>query len=142
MEPEKIILGKERITMSGKRKTATAKATIRKGHERITINKIPYQNLDFIKKLIIQEPLEITKKVLGNFNFEISVTTNGGGKESQIVASRLAIARALVAFTKSDDLKKAFSTYDKSLLVADTRRKEACKPGDSKARRKRQKSFR
>ena len=109
---------------------------------KITINKIPYQNLDFIKKLIIQEPLEITKKVLGNFNYEISVTTSGGGQESQIVASRLAIARALVAFTKSDDLKKAFSSYDKSLLVADTRRKEAYKPGDSKARRKRQKSFR
>ena len=48
---------------------------------------------------------------------------------------------ALVEFTNSDKLKKAFSDYDKNLLVADTRRKEAYKPGDSKARKKRQKSF-
>jgi small subunit ribosomal protein S9 len=54
----------------------------------------------------------------------------------------LAIARALVEFTKNEELKKAFASYDKNLLVADTRRKEAYKPGDSKARKKRQKSFR
>ena len=70
------------------------------------------------------------------------VNVNGGGSESRIEASRLAIARALVEFTKSKELKKSFSSYDKNLLIADTRRKEAYKPGDSKARRKRQKSFR
>ena len=90
----------------------------------------------------MEEPVEITKKVIGNFNFDIEINVKGGGSESRIVASRLAIARALVNFTKSDDLKKAFSRYDKNLLVADTRRKEAYKPGDSKARSKRQKSFR
>jgi len=79
---------------------------------------------------------------LGDFNFEISVNVKGGGNESQIAASRLAIARALVEFTKSEELKRAFSDYDKNLLVADTRRKEPNKPGDSKARKKRQKSFR
>jgi len=53
------------------------------------------------------------------------------------------ISAALILFyTKSDDLKKAFSEYDKNLLVADIRRKEPNKPGDSKARKKRQKSFR
>ena len=132
----------KKITTSGKRKTAIAKATIKKGSGKITINKIPYENLDFFKKLSIQEPVEITKRILGNFDFDIFVNASGGGNEGQISAARLAIARALVEFTKSDDLKKAFSSYDKSLLVADTRRKEAYKPGDSKARRKRQKSFR
>ena len=42
----------------------------------------------------------------------------------------------------SEELKKAFVAYDKTLLVADTRRKEPYKPGDSKARAKRQKSYR
>ena len=44
--------------------------------------------------------------------------------------------------TKSAELKKAFLSYDRGLLVADTRRKETYKPGDSKARAKRQKSYR
>ena len=132
----------KKLTISGKRKRAIAKATIVDGNGRVLINRIPYQNFDFFKKLIIEEPIEITRKVLGNFNFDISVNVNGGGSESRIAASRLAIARALVNYTKSDDLKKAFSEYDKNLLVADIRRKEPNKPGDSKARKKRQKSFR
>jgi len=130
------------ITVSGKRKTAIAKATIRNGDGKILINKIPYENLDFFRVLTIKEPLEIAKKVLGDLKFDIKVNVKGSGSESQITASRLAIARALVEFTKSEDLKKAFTKYDKNLLVADTRRKEAYKPGDSKARRKRQSSFR
>jgi len=130
------------LTVGGKRKTAIAKATIKIGEGNILINKIPYETLDFFKKLMIQEPVEITKKTLGNFNFDIMVNVKGGGSESQIEAARLSIARALVGITKSDELKKEFGKYDKNLLVADTRRKEAYKPGDSKARRKRQKSFR
>ena len=130
------------LTVSGKRKTAIAKASIVSGKGRILINKIPYENLDFFKVLMIKEPIEITKKVLGKFNFDIAVNVKGGGSESQIEASRLAIARAIVEFSKSEKLKKEFIDYDKNLMIADTRRKEAYKPGDSKARKKRQKSFR
>jgi|SRR3989344_6222941 len=130
------------ITISGKRKTAVAKATIQHGKGHVRINSVPYQNLDFFKKLSIQEPLEITKKVLGNTNFDINVNVSGGGTESRIEAARLSIARAIIAFTNSQELKKEFVQYDKNMLVADTRRKEAYKPGDSKARSKRQKSFR
>ena len=133
---------KNKLTVSGKRKTAIAKATISNGNGVILINKIPVDNLDFFKKLAINEPIEISKKILGDFKFDISVNVKGGGTESQIEASRLAIARVLVEFTKNDELKKAFIDYDKNLLVADTRRKEPNKPGDSKARKKRQKSFR
>ena len=132
----------KKLIISGKRKTAVAKAVIVEGSGNVLINKVPYGNLDFFKKLVISEPIEIAKKTLGNFNFDISVNVKGGGSESQIEASRLAIARALVKFSKSDSLKRAFSKYDKNLLVADTRRKEAYKPGDSKARSKRQSSFR
>lgn len=130
------------LTISAKRKRAIAKATIKLGSGKIWINKIPYENLDFFKNLMIKEPIEIATKVLGGFEFDIQVNIKGGGSESQITASRLAVARALVKFTGSEDLKKAFIKYDKNLLVADTRRKEAYKPGDSKARKKRQKSFR
>ena len=53
-----------------------------------------------------------------------------------------AMAKAIIDYTQSDELREAFLNYDRSLLVADVRRKEACKPGDSKARAKRQSSKR
>ncbi len=130
------------IIVSGKRKTAIAKAMIKKGSGKILINRVPYENLDFFKKLTVEEPIEIAKRVLGKIEFDIYVNIKSGGSESRIEAARLAIARAILLFTKSNELKKAFTDYDKNLLVADTRRKEANKPGDSKARKKRQKSFR
>ena len=133
---------KTKLTLAGKRKSAVAKATIQEGSGKVIVNKIPYENLTFFHKLLISEPIEITKKLLGNFNFDISVKIAGGGHEGQIDAARIAISKALVAFTKSAELRKAFLDYDKGMLVADTRRKETYKPGDSKARAKRQKSYR
>ena len=91
---------------------------------------------------MLREPIDITKNILGKFNFDIVINVEGGGHEGQLEASRLAIAKALVVFTKSSKLKEAFLSYDKHLLIADIRRKEAYKPGDSKARAKRQKSYR
>ena len=133
----------QKTTAAGKRKSAIAKATIKTGAGRVTINKIPYENnLSLFHRLLIKEAIEIAKKVLGDFKFDIAVNVTGGGTESRIEASRLAIAKSLVLFTKSADLKKAFLEYDRSILVADTRRKEPYKPGDSKARSKRQKSYR
>lgn len=135
-------MDKDKLTISGKRKTAVAKATIQKGSGDVRINKMSYTHLSQFRKLAIQEPIEITKNVLGGFDFDIAVNVRGGGQEGQIAASRLAIAKALVKFTKSIELKNAFMSYDKALLVADVRRKEPNKPGDSKARSNRQKSFR
>lgn len=131
-----------RMRISGKRKTAIAMAIIQKGSGIIKINKRPFEHLPVLRRLMIQEPIEITKQILGNFDFDINITVRGGGQNSQIEASRLAIARALAEFTKSPDLRKAFLDYDRNLLIADVRRKEVYKPGDSKARRKRQKSYR
>jgi len=130
------------VTLSGKRKTSVAKATIKKGSGEIKINKKPYTHLSFFNKLALEEPIEITKKVLGNFDFDINIVVKGGGRESQVAASRLAIGKSLIKFTGSEKLKRELLNYDKGLVVADTRRKESYKPGDSKARRKRQKSFR
>ena len=128
--------------VAGKRKTAIAKAKIKEGKGVVLYNHLPYSELDMLHKLAIAEPIKIAEKILGNFNFSVEVKTSGGGKESQIQAARLAIAKALVKFTASKELKEAFVKYDRHLLVADTRRKEAYKPDDSKARAKRQSSKR
>ncbi len=132
-----------RIMVSGKRKSAIAKAIIKPGTGRVTINKIPYENLtNMFHRLLIKEPLEIAMKVLGKVDYDVSVEITGGGSEGQIDAARLAVAKALVQATKSVELRKAMIEYDRNMLVADVRRKEPYKPGDSKARSKRQKSYR
>ena len=133
---------KKMIVVSGKRKTSVSKVRIRDGNGDVLYNGLPYLELSIFHKLALAEPIEIGKKVLGKFNFDIEIKTRGGGKESQIQATRLGIAKALVKFTESADLKSAFMKYDRHLLVADTRRKEVYKPGDSKARAMRQSSKR
>ena len=83
---------------------------------------------------------QINKEILKNI--DIKVIVYGGGKTSRLEAVRLAIAKALVDYSKDKALRDNFIRYDRSLLVADTRRKEQRKPNDSKARAKRQKSYR
>ncbi|MEK6897400.1 MAG: 30S ribosomal protein S9 [Nanoarchaeota archaeon] len=132
----------KRIITSGKRKTAVARAITTEGHGKITINGKPYETLKIFDRLKIEEPVRIAKNILGKIDFNIEVKAKGGGEKGQIEAARLSIARAMIKFTENKELEKAFLDYDRNLLVADVRRKEAYKPGDSKARRKRQTSYR
>lgn len=130
------------IVVSGKRKTSIAKATIKPGNGKVTINKRPIEFFPQLQQLELKEPLMIAEEVIGKLNFDIFVNVKSGGINSRIEASRLAIARAIVKYTKEDKVKQAFLAYDRNLLVADVRRKEAYKPGDSKARANRQTSYR
>ncbi len=131
-----------KIITSGKRKRAVARAILTEGTGKVTINKKDYHTLQLFDKLKIEEPIRIAEKVLGKIDFDAEIHARGGGEKGQIESARLALARAILKFSKSKDLERAYSNYDWSLLTADVRRKEAYKPGDSKARRKRQKSFR
>ena len=129
---------------SGKRKTSVAKATIKNGTGKITINKKPVGFFPQLQQLELREPMMIAEDVLEKekMKFDIAVNVRGGGTASRIEASRLAIARAIVGFSKSEKLKQAYLLYDRNILIADIRRKEAYKPGDSKARSMRQSSKR
>jgi small subunit ribosomal protein S9 len=131
-----------KLVVSGKRKTAVAKATIEDGSGKFTFNKRTIESLSNLQQLEISEPLIIAKDTLGKLNFDIALNVKGGGIASQVEAARLAIAKAIVKFTKDDNLRNIYLAYDRNMLIADTRRKEACKPGDSKARANRQTSFR
>ena len=132
----------ERIITSGKRKTSVARAIITEGSGEVRINKKNYKMMHVFDRLKIEEPLRIAEHVLGKINFDVLINVRGGGEKGQVEAARLALARAIVKFSNSEELSNAFLNYDRNLLIADVRRKEAYKPGDSKARRKRQKSFR
>src|SRR3989344_3622898 len=113
-----------RIVTSGKRKRAVARAVLTDGNGKITINKRDYHNLHRFDVLKIQEPLRIAENFSGKKNFDVAITVRGGGEKGQIEAARLALARAIVEFSKSKELHEALTKYDRNLLVADVRRKE------------------
>lgn len=130
------------VHISGKRKRAIARATLKNGKGNVRVNNQVLESFEpKFARMKIMEPLilagDLAKKV------DIDINVAGGGIISQAEASRLAIARALVEYSKSNTLKDNFLKYDRHLLVADTRRKEAAKPNrHGQARAKRQKSYR
>lgn len=129
------------IISSGKRKTSVARAVVKKGKGRILINGLSLEYFQpFLYRMKIKEPLLLAGDKVKQV--DISIKIRGGGISSQADAARLALAKGLVAFFKDDNLEKTFLKYDRNLLIADVRRKEVCKPNDSKARAKRQKSYR
>lgn len=130
------------VVSSGKRKTAIARATIREGTGRVFINKTPIENFTpLIARYIIEEPLLLASDEVKS-NVDIRVNVRGGGVMGQAQASRIAIARGLVDFTKSADLRRQFVEYDRTLMAGDSRRKEKKKFGGPGARAKKQKSYR
>ncbi len=132
----------KKIVVSGKRKTSVARAILTEGSGKVSINKKDYKTLQMFDRLKIEEPIRIAEKILGEINFDAAIRIKGGGEKSQIEAARVALSKAIVKFSNSKELINAFLNYDRNLLVADVRRKEVCKPGDSRARAKRQSSKR
>lgn len=130
------------IITSGKRKSAVAKAVIKEGNGKIILNNQDYKTLQLFDKLRLEEPIRIAEQVLGKINFDVTLSARGGGARGQVEAATVALSKAIVKFSNSNELAKTLTAYDRSLLVSDVRRKEARKPGAGKARAKRQKSYR
>lgn len=132
---------KKKVVVRAKKKEAVARAIAKAGKGRITINK---RNIETIKqkyfKALIKEPLMLAEDAVKNI--DIIVNVKGGGATSQIMASRGAIAKAIIEYLKDEKLKKKFLAYDRMLLVDDARRVEPKKQLGPKARRKKQKSKR
>ena len=129
------------INTSGKKKTATARATLKEGKGVVRINKVPLDIYEpRLARLKIQEPVEIAREMIKSVN--IDVVVSGGGTMGQTDAVRTAIAKGIVEWTGDTGLKEAFSEYDRNLLVSDHRQKEKKKFGGPGARSKYQKSYR
>ena len=127
------------INTQGKRNKAIARATLKPGKGKVTINgQYLTMYADLQTQLRMREPLLLAGDAANDV--DIAVKVRGGGVQGQADAIRLAMARALVQH--DGKLKTVFEEYDRLLLVADIRRKETRKPNDSKARAKRQKSYR
>ena len=130
------------LVVSGRRKTAVARAVVRAGFGRVRINMVPVEILEpEIAREKIMEPLlhageNVWKQI------DINVKTSGGGYMGQAEAARMALANALLKWTKSSHLQTVFSEYDRTMIVGDSRRKEPKKFGGPGARAKGQKSYR
>ncbi len=130
------------ITTSGKRKTATARAVVRKGTGKIRVNKIPVALIQpELVRFKISEPLIIAGNDVSN-SLDIDVDVRGGGMMGQAEAARCAIARGIINWTNDMTLRDAYVSHDRSLLVNDIRQKETKKYGGPGARAKYQKSYR
>jgi small subunit ribosomal protein S9 len=131
----------ECVNTSGKRKAAIARAVVKEGTGKVTINKIPVEiYTPELAKLKIMEPLELASDKAGKV--DISVNVNGGGVMGQAAAIRTAIARGLVEFYKDEELERMFRAYDRTLINNDDRRKLPKNPLGPGARAKKQKSYR
>ncbi len=131
------------VHASGRRKTAKARATVKEGSGTIRINSKPLNVLEDSTRRMVEEPLRIAGEEVYGY-VQIQVDSEGGGKNGQAEAARMAVARALVKYTDDEDLEAEFKDYDRNMLVEDPRRTETRKPSQSSkgARHKQQKSYR
>lgn len=133
---------KKSLVVSGKRKTATSRAVVRPGIGKVYMNRIPIEIFEpEIAREKIMEPLlqagdDVWKQL------DINVKVSGGGYMGQAEAARMAIANAMLKWTKSTHLRTVFAEYDRTMIAGDKRKKEPKKFGGPGARSRDQKSYR
>ena len=128
------------IHTSGKRKSSVARLTLKPGKGLVRVNGMMLDSYEpRLARMKISEPLILVGDLASQVHIDINVC--GGGVISQADAIRQAMGKAFSEFG-GEKVRLLLLKYDRSLLVADTRFKETCKPNDSKARAKRQKSYR
>ena len=118
------------VQSTGRRKEAVARARLRAGEGKITINGREVE--DFFPnpthRMILSEPLRLTQT---EEVYDVDVTMHGGGVTGQAGALRLAIARALIEL--DPEMRTALKRA--GFLTRDDRKKESKKYGLKKARK-------
>jgi small subunit ribosomal protein S9 len=129
------------VNTSGKRKTAIARATTKAGKGRVRINSVPLEIYGTeLVRMKISEPLLLVPHAIESV--DIAIDVQGGGIMGQAEAVRTALARSILKWSNDQQIKDAYLTYDRTLLVNDSRQKESKKPHGRGARKKFQKSYR
>ena len=103
----------------GKRKTSVARAYVKPGQGKITINKLDIDDyyIRATSKMVINQPLELTDSV---GKLDININVNGGGLSGQAGAIRHAISRALCELDPEN--RKVLKSN--GLITRDARKKE------------------
>ncbi|HUG03783.1 MAG TPA: 30S ribosomal protein S9 [Steroidobacteraceae bacterium] len=115
---------------TGRRKTSTARVTLKPGKGAITVNGRPLDEF-FGRKtgvMIVRQPLELVQMTS---RFDISVRVQGGGITGQAGAIRHGITRALLEY--DEELRKPLRAA--GFVTRDAREVERKKVGRRKARR-------
>jgi small subunit ribosomal protein S9 len=129
------------VNTSGKRKTAIARATLRPGSGIVRINSVPLEVYpNEMVRMKISEPLLLVPNALDEV--DVAIDVNGGGIMGQAEAVRTALARGILTWHNDPLIKDIYLSYDRTLLVNDSRQKESKKPHGRGARKKFQKSYR
>jgi small subunit ribosomal protein S9 len=103
---------------TGRRKTSTARVSLKYGKGSITIND---KSLDTYfgretARMIVRQPLELTEM---QNKFDVVVTVNGGGINGQAGAIRHGISRALVSYDEGDSRDSGSGTSSSDLSSSD-----------------------
>ena len=115
---------------TGRRKEAVARARLRPGTGKVTINGRPF-DVYFptdAQRMVVAEPLRVAE---AEETYDVDASIHGGGVSGQAGALRMAIARSLAYIDPElrTSLKRA------GLLTRDPRQKESKKYGLKKARK-------
>ncbi|MGC8628637.1 MAG: 30S ribosomal protein S9 [Candidatus Micrarchaeia archaeon] len=132
------------IIANARRKMARAKAVLYQGTGRVFLNGKEASTITnkYIQRMLL-EPInlsQITKDIAKNYDIKVKV--KGGGMSGQVQAARSAIAKAITEASKDEVVKKLYLSYDRFLLIDDTRQVEPKKFKGPKARARFQKSYR
>ncbi len=116
---------------TGRRKTASARAFLRPGTGKVTVNGRSLENYfpNAVLRMMVHQAL-VLSDMTGKFDLVLTVT--GGGSAAQASAIRLGISRALLGY--NEQLKSLLRGA--GLLTRDPRMKERKKPGQKAARRR------
>jgi len=111
------------------------------GTGKIRINNVPAEIITpTVARQRIMTPLVLSGELRDKVDIDVSVS--GGGFMGQAEASAMAISKALVDWTRGQELRKRIIEHDVHLLSGDARQSETKKFGGPGARRRRQKSYR
>lgn len=124
-------MGTKPLTQTtGRRKEAVARARLRPGTGKVTVNGREFDNY-FPNALQRAEATEALRVVEAENVYDIDADIKGGGIAGQAGALRMAIARSILELDpeKRSTLRKA------GLLTRDSRKKESKKYGLKKARK-------
>lgn len=121
----------EQVQSVGRRKKSVSRVLMRHGAGTVSVNGRPFEEYFTIPRhrSLVSAPLDVTD---ATGQYDIAVRVRGGGITGQAEATRLGIARALLAM--DEDRRGTLRSH--GMLTRDPRIVERKKPGRPKARKR------
>ncbi|MFM8867625.1 MAG: 30S ribosomal protein S9 [Ilumatobacteraceae bacterium] len=124
-------MGTKPLTQTtGRRKAAIARARLRPGTGKVTINGRTFENY-FPNEVQRAQATEALRVIEAESAYDVDADIQGGGSAGQAGALRMAIARSILDL----DPEKRLALRKAGLLTRDSRKKESKKYGLKKARK-------